>query len=165
MHEKIANKPQICLQDAAIHHYVMGENSWEMVAWRIRSVFLCVSWKWSMVSPYFVLILRHSPTSPLLPSLPAVLFPSHTGCGDLCFLASMCSFFCGNSSLIPFREALFLYLPPAWLGWGWPHLQPPGLALYLKPDWQKYRIPPTMGIGWRWAGASSWANQNQPVVL
>lgn len=118
-----------------------------------------------MVSPYFVLILRHSPTSPLLPSLPAVLFPSHTGCGDLCFLASMCSFFCGNSSLIPFREALFFCLPPTWLGWGWPHLQPPGLDLYLKPDWQKYRIPSTMGIGWRWAGASSWANQNQPVVL
>lgn len=128
MHGKIMNKPRYGCKTVSSIIYVVGENSLETVAWRIKSVFLGIKTIRDKVhvSSFF---FPHPPTSPLLPTLPPVFFFSHTDCSDICFLPRMCYFFCENDRLIPFREALFLYLLPTWLGWGWRHLQSPGLAV------------------------------------
>ena len=124
MHGKIMNKPRYGCKTVSSIIYVVGENSWETVAWRIKSVFLGIKTIRDKVhvSSFF---FPHPPTSPLLPTLPPVFFFSHTDCSDICFLPRMCYFFCENDHLIPFREALFLYLLPTWLGGG---LTPPSVS-------------------------------------
>ena len=126
--EKLWINPRYGCKTVSSIIYVVGGHSWEMVAWRKKSMFLCIKTIRDkvLVSSFF---FPHPLTSPLLPTLPPVFFFSHTGCSDICFLPRMYYFFCENNSLIPFREALFLYLLPTWLGWGWPHLQSPGLAI------------------------------------
>ena len=95
--------------------YVVGENCWEMVAWRMKSMFLCIKMIHDkvLVSSFF---FPHPPTSPLLPTLPPVFFFIHTDCSDICFLPRMCCFFCENNSLIPFRGSS-VPLPSAHLVW------------------------------------------------
>ena len=134
-----------------------------MVAWRIKSMFLGIKTTRDKVhvSSFF---FPHPPTSPLLPTVPlyfssviptAVTFVSYPECAVSSVrmtasfpLGKLCSStFCPPG--LGGADATF-----SLLGW-----------LSPMPDWRKYRIPPTMGIDWRWVGISGWASQNQPVVV
>lgn len=124
--------------------YVVGENSWEPVAWRIKSTFLCKSKQGSTFlciskkGPYFVLIFpSHHLTTPVFP--PPVLFLSHISCTDIRLLACMCSFFWWGQPLCSFGETVSL-LESTGLGWGWPQLQPSIWVAVSRPGWWKHRI-------------------------
>lgn len=62
----------------------------------------------------------------------------------------------GTAALSPLETLLSIHI--AWMKLT--PLQSPGLPLYSMLAWPQY-----VGIGWRWAGASNWANQSQPPVL
>ena len=126
--EKLWINPRYGCKTVSSIIYVVGENCWEMVAWRMKSMFLCIKMIHDkvLVSSFF---FPHPPTSPLLPTFPlyfsssipiAVTFVSYPECA----VSSV-----RTTASFPLGEALFLYLLPTWFGWGWLHLQSPGLAI------------------------------------
>ena len=155
--EKLWINPRYGCKTVSSIIYVVGENCWEMVAWRMKSMFLCIKMIHDkvLVSSFF---FPHPPTSPLLPTFPlyfsssipiAVTFVSYPECA-VSSVRTTASFPLGklcSSTFCPpgLGEADSTF---SLLGWPSP-----------MPDWQKYRIPPTMGIDWKWA------NQNQPVIF
>lgn len=140
------NNAQICPQTMSFISYVVGGNSWEPVAWRIKSEFLCTSQKGSMIWSLFVFIFP----SHHLPS-PAVSAPHLRPCTHSSLL-----WCCSPATPVVMTSMV-------WVG-----LTPPPTSRAVPcpaPGLRKYEIPSTMGIGWRRVGASSWANKNQPALL
>lgn len=124
--------------DGLTHHLCCGRKQLRASSLKNKSHIVPLNITKGICDLGFILSWSFPPTtSPLLPPLRPVLFPSHTSCDDIW-----------------------------WLGWGWPHLRPPILGRVPMPGQWRHKILPTIGIGWRrWAGASSWTNKNQLVVL
>lgn len=134
-------------------------NSWEMVAWRMKSMFLCIKTIRDkvLVSSFF---FPHPLTSPLLPTpTPCIFLQPYRLQWHFIFYPECTISSVRTTASFPLGKLCSSTFCPPGLGGADPHLQSPANWPSPMPDWQKHRIPPAVGIYWRWA------NQNQPVVL
>lgn len=119
--------------------YVVGENSWEPVAWRIKSAFLCISKKesviWSLFCFYFSLPSPHHSCLPTPCAIPQPhelywhLFPTQ----HVFFLLA------GTASWLPLGKLCVSTLSPYGLGGADPTFSLPVWVLYPRPGWWKSR--------------------------
>ena len=163
---KIANKPQICLQDGTIHHVCCGRKQLRngslknkiRVPLRIINTIHGTSLFRLDPPPFPHLTTPAILTRCVIPrAIPVVVtFVSYPAC----VLSSV-----GTAASFPLGKLCSSTFHPHGLGGADPTFSLLGWPCISSLTGRKYRIPATMGIGWRWAGASSWANQNQPVGL